>query len=104
MKSKDFLYKKFGASGICRFMFEYIFVPPVAIGMDNVSDEKMQELMDCTESQFRNKYPNIADDLFAIWNHEEPKMSLLVNQKALWSEFREMLKHNAIEAGGKLWD
>ena len=103
METADFFNKEFGASRISRLMFEYIFVT-FAIDMDNVSDEKMTELMDCAETQFRNKYPNIAEDMFAIWNREKPKSLVLVNHEVVWNDFKEILKHNAVEFGGKLWD
>lgn len=104
MKEKTYsLNKKFGAAGISRLEFEFIF-SKCSIDMDKIPDNKMRKLMRCAESQFRNKYPTIADDLFAVWSYKKPQSTLLLDHRQLFEEYKKILKYYAIKFGGELWN
>lgn len=100
-QTAEFLNKEFGSSCISRLMCEYIFVD-CHIDMDYVNDEQMEKLVNCAESQFRNKYPNVADDLFAVWTRKKPESEVLVNHKKMYNEYLRILKKYAVKFGGVL--
>ena len=105
MKNAD-LHKKFGATNITRFMFEYVFGNP--IDMDYVSDESMEKLADAVESYIKLKYPEVADELFAIITnrdsrdkpeYSEPNETL----KEAWDEYVLAMSKMAAAMGGIVW-
>ena len=100
-QTAEFLNKEFGNSCISRLMCEFIFVD-CHIDMDYVNDEKMEKLVNCAESQFRNKYPNVADDLFDVWTRKKPESAVLVNHKKMYNEYLRILKKYAVKFGGVL--
>jgi hypothetical protein len=67
--SNDFMTKRFGASGINRDMFTDCF--EAEIRMDNVSDEAMQKLAEDVESVVRQKFPDVADKMFELWQKDD---------------------------------
>lgn len=105
MKNAD-LHKKFGATNITRFMFEYAFGDP--IDMDYVSDESMEILADAVESYIKMKYPEVADELFTIITnrdlrdkpeYSEPNETL----KEAWDEYMLAMSKMAAAMGGIVW-
>lgn len=105
MKTKD-IHKKFGATNITRFMFEYAFGDP--IDMDYVSDESMEKLADAVESYIKLKYPDVADELFTIITnrdlrdkpeYSEPNETL----KEAWDEYVLAMSRMAAAMGGIVW-
>jgi hypothetical protein len=105
MKNAD-LHKKFGATNITRFMFEYAFGDP--IDMDYVSDESMEILADAVESYIKTKYPEVADELFTIITnrdlrdkpeYSEPNETL----KEAWDEYMLAMSKMAATMGGIVW-
>jgi hypothetical protein len=68
-KDFDFMTKEFGVSGINRDMFTDCF--DEAIHMDNVSDEDMQKLAEDIESVVRQKFPDVADKMFELWQKDD---------------------------------
>ena len=100
MTSVD-INKEFGASGISRLMFEYIF-DGCSIDMDYISDKKMEVIADRAESLFRSKYPE-ADKLFAIWKKEAPESIVEIDCRDAWNEYKGILKKCAIKFGGKVY-
>lgn len=66
---EDFMFKRFGESGINREMFKGYFNQP--INMENVSDSEMQKLADEAESIVREKYPDVVDEMFRIWTKKD---------------------------------
>lgn len=105
MKNID-LHKKFGATNITRFMFEYAFGDP--IGMDYVSDESMEILAEAVEEYIKTKYPEVADELFTIITnrdlkdkpeYSEPNETL----KEAWDEYVLAMSKMAVAMGGIVW-
>ena len=105
MKNID-LHKKFGATNITRFMFEYAFGDPIE--MDYVSDEGMEILAEAVESYIKEKYPEVADELFAICanrdsgvkpEYSEPNETL----KEAWDEYVLAMTKMAAAMGGIVW-
>lgn len=66
---KDFMTKRFGASGINRDMFTDCF--DEVIRMDNVSDDAMQKLAEDIESAVRQQFPDVADKMFELWQNDD---------------------------------
>jgi hypothetical protein len=100
---EDFMLKRFGASGINREMFEDCFEQP--IDMENVSDSEMQKLADEVESIVREKYPEVADEMFRIWTKEDMATEeeidyVAINCNDAWKEYWDTLGRLALEAGG----
>jgi hypothetical protein len=102
MKNID-LHKKFGATNITRFMFEYAFGDP--IGMDYVSDESMEILAEAVEEYIKTKYPEVADELFAICANRgsgvKPEYSDPL--KEAWDEYVLAMSKMAVAMGGIVW-
>lgn len=104
--SNDFMTKKFGASGINRDMFTDCF--GVIISMDNVSDEAMQKLAEDVESAVRQKFPDVADKMFELWQKDDltddeyDKMSV-GEYKAAFDTYWEQLASFAIKTGGEIY-
>ena len=105
MKNAD-LHKKFGATNITRFMFEYTFGDPIE--MDYVSDEGMEILAEAVESYIKLKYPDVADELFAVCanrdsgvkpEYSEPNETL----KEAWDEYVLVMTKMAAAMGGIVW-
>lgn len=105
MKNID-LHKKFGATNITRFMFEYAFGDPIE--MDYVSDEGMEILAEAVESYIKLKYPEVVDELFAICanrdsevkpEYSEPNETL----KEAWDEYVLAMTKMAAAMGGIVW-
>lgn len=97
MKNID-LHKKFGATNITRFMFEYAFGDP--IGMDCVSDESMEILAESVEEYIKVKYPEVANELFAIITHRSKPNETL---KEAWDEYVLAMSKMAAAMGGIVW-
>ena len=68
MKTENYMTKAFGASGITRELFEGL---PCPICTDGVTDKQMQELADNADAEVRDRYPEVADKMFELWNKEE---------------------------------
>lgn len=83
MKNID-IHKKFGATNITRFMFEYAFGDPIE--MDYVSDESMETIAKSVESYIKLKYPDVVDELFTIITNRNSE------DKPEYSEQNETLK------------
>ena len=102
MKNID-LHKKFGATNITRFMFEYAFGDP--IGMDYVSDESMEILAESVEEYIKVKYPEVANELFAISANRgsgvKPEYSDPL--KEAWDEYVLAMSKMAVAMGGIVW-
>lgn len=102
MKNID-LHKKFGATNITRFMFEYAFGDP--IGMDYVSDESMEILAEAVEEYIKTKYPEVADELFTICVNRgsgvKPEYSDPL--KEAWDEYVLAMSKMAVAMGGIVW-
>lgn len=100
---EDFMLKRFGASGINREMFEDCFEQPV--NMENVSDSEMQKLADEAESILKEKYPEVADEMFRIWASENPTEKELdfvaINCSEAWNAYWDILFRLAIKV---VWD
>jgi hypothetical protein len=87
-------------------MFEYAFGDP--IGMDYVSDESMEILAEAVEEYIKAKYPEVADELFAICanrdsgvkpEYSEPNETL----KEAWDEYVLAMSKMAVAMGGIVW-
>jgi hypothetical protein len=93
------MFKRFGASGINREMFEDCFEQPIDMG--NVSDSEMQKLADEVESIVREKYPDVADILFRLWNKADITNDeinyLAINIKETWDFYWNTLFRLAIK-------
>lgn len=63
MKSED-MNKSFGDSNINRQLLEDM---PCAICTKNITDDEMEELADYVEETLRQEYPDIADEMFRLW-------------------------------------
>lgn len=100
---EDFMLKRFGASGINREMFGDCFEQP--IDMENVSDSEMQNLADEAESIVKEKYPEVADEMFRIWTSENPTEKELdfvaINCREAWNAYWDTLFRLAIKV---VWD
>lgn len=96
---KNFMTKKFGASGINREMFKDCFDCP--IDMTNLSDSDMQKLADEVETHLRNCYPD-ADEMFKLWNKEEftddDAILIAANYREAWEDYWEILGSHAVSA------
>jgi hypothetical protein len=95
--------QQFGASGINREMFEDCFEQP--IDMRNVSDEAMYKLSEKVESIVREKYPEMADKMFAVWRKDEPTDEecddiATYHSGEMWKDYWDALEECAIQAGG----
>mgnify|MGYP006976632391 CR=1 FL=1 len=95
--------QQFGASGINREMFEDCFEQP--IDMRNVSDEAMYKLSEKVESIVREKYPEMADKMFAVWRKDEPTDEecddiATYHSGEMWKDYWAALEECAIQAGG----
>lgn len=102
MKNID-LHKKFGATNITRFMFEYAFGDP--IGMDYVSDESMEILAEAVESYIKEKYPEVADELFTICANRDSEVKPEYSDplKVAWDEYVLAMSKMAVAMGGIVW-
>ena len=60
--------KAFGKSLITRELFEGL---PSPICTDGITDKQMQELADSVEEEVRDRYPDVADQMFELWMQEE---------------------------------
>jgi hypothetical protein len=102
MKNID-LHKKFGATNITRFMFEYAFGDP--IGMDYVSDESMEILAEAVEEYIKVKYPEVADQLFAICANRDSGVKPEYSEplKEAWNEYVLAMSKMAAAMGGVVW-
>lgn len=67
--SNDFMTKRFGISGINRDMFTDCFEEEIR--MNKVSDESMQKLAKDVESVVRQKFPDVADKMFELWQKDD---------------------------------
>ena len=68
MYTEEDLTKTFGVSEISRELLESL---PCSICTDGVTDEQMQELADIADAEVRDRYPEVADKMFELWNKEE---------------------------------
>jgi hypothetical protein len=59
--------KPFGISAITRQDLEDM---PCPIMASELTDEQMQELADSVEAEVRDRYPEVADKMFELWNKE----------------------------------
>jgi hypothetical protein len=87
-------------------MFEYAFGDPIE--MDYVSDEGMEIIAEAVESYIKEKYPEVADELFAIYanrdsgvkpEYSEPNETL----KEAWDEYVLAMTKMAAAMGGIVW-
>ena len=97
------MLKRFGASDINREMFGDCFEQP--IDMRNVSDEAMYKLSEKVESIVREKYPEMADKMFAVWRKDEPTDEecddiATYHSGEMWEDYWNTLEECAIQAGG----
>ena len=94
----------FGASLINREMFNDCFDDP--IDMSNVSDEAMSKLAEYVENAIREKYPEVADEMFRIWTADSPTEDELdyvaINCSEAWAAYWDLLGKFAITYGGKV--
>lgn len=94
----------FGASHINREMFNDCFDEP--IDMSNVSDDMMYKLAEYVENAIREKYPEVADEMFRIWTADSPTEDELdyvaINCTDAWKEYWDLLGKFAITYGGKV--
>jgi hypothetical protein len=105
MKNID-LHKKFGATNVTRFMFEYAFGDPIR--MDYVPDESMEILVEAAESYVKERYPDVADEMFAICarrdsedkpEYSEPNETL----DEAWNVYMYALEKMGTAMGGIVW-
>ena len=68
MTTENFMFKKFGASGINREMF--IDCLGGEFNMKNVSDSNMKKFADAVEDAVRQKHGDTADDFFELWTKD----------------------------------
>ena len=96
---KNFMTKKFGASGINREMFKDCFDYP--IDMTNLSDSEMEKFATEVENHLRSLYPNV-DEMFKLWNKEEfiddDAILIATNHRQAWEDFWEILGSHAVSA------
>lgn len=101
--------KNFGVSNINREMFKDCFENP--INMANVSDDAMQKLADDVESNIKDRYPEVADEMFRLWvkGNDIPDLSeeemdfLSITCRDAWNAYWETLEKFALDAGGKIF-
>ena len=100
--SKDFMTKKFGASGINRKMFIDCFVEEISMG--NVPDDVMQTIADNVENYIRERFPEDADRMFELWTKRiETDMDydiMLIKYREAWDLYWESLERFALTYGG----
>ena len=60
--------KPFGLTAITRQDLEDM---PCPIMASELTDEQMQELADSVEAEVRDRYPEVADKMFELWNKED---------------------------------
>jgi hypothetical protein len=84
-------------------MFEYAFGDP--IGMDYVSDESMEILAEAVESYIKEKYPEVADELFAICANRDSGVKPEYSEplKEAWDEYVLAMSKMAVAMGGIVW-
>lgn len=97
--------QKFGDSGISREMYGDSDWFDSPIDMSKVSDEGMYKLVDSVESIIREKYPSMADKLFAYIANEgftDDDEDKIINYSDgdMWSKYWELLRIYAVVAGG----
>ena len=106
----DFMKKEFGVTNINREMFKDCFDNP--INMANISDDDMQKLADDVESNIRNRYPEVADEMFRLWTKsvksvpelsEEEMDFLSITCRDAWNAYWETLEKFALDAGGEIY-
>jgi hypothetical protein len=84
-------------------MFEYAFGDP--IGMDYVSDESMEILAEAVEEYIKAKYPEVADELFAICANRDSGVKPEYSEplKEAWDEYVLAMSKMAVAMGGIVW-
>lgn len=105
MKNID-LHKKFGAGNITRFMFESAFGDPIR--MDYVPDESMEILVEAAELYIKERYPEVADEMFAIYANRdsEDKPEYSEPNEILdeaWNVYMYALEKMGTAMGGIVW-
>lgn len=90
----EHMRKKFGASAINRDMFIYCFDRPIYL--EGVSDYDMQDLANMVESKLKKKYPDSADEFFALWSKDDATNEeyeiMAVEYNNIWNEYWELLE------------
>lgn len=95
--------KKVFGHGLTRQDLEDMASPIMA---SELTDEQMQRIAVNADSEVKERYPEVADEMFRIWTAESPTEDELdyvaVNCCDAWKSYWETLGRSALNYGGKV--